>query len=129
MMSACLLYDKIHIEMVKTASKNYKWILLALICATYFLAQGTRQIFNTVLPQIKADFAGVGIDDAQLGLVGSAFMLVFGLTIPLCAVKAWSTPESMLMKWCAGRPKSMTFAAEMQMSAFAARRFSRSDRL
>ena len=87
-MFACLLYDKIHIKMVKTASKNYKWILLALICATYFLAQGTRQIFNTVLPQIKADFAGVGIDDAQLGLVGSAFTLVFGLTIPLGGVLA-----------------------------------------
>ena len=87
-MSACLLYDKIHIEMVKTVSKNYKWILLALICATYFLAQGTRQIFNTVLPQIKADFAGVGIDDAQLGLVGSAFTLVFGLAIPFGGVLA-----------------------------------------
>ena len=55
--------------------------------------------------------------------------LVLGLIIPLCAVKAWSTPESMLMKWCAGRPKSMTFAADMQMSAFAARRFSRVDLL
>ena len=53
-------------EMIKVASKKYKWILLALICATYFLAQGTRQIFNTVLPQIKADFAGVGIDDAPI---------------------------------------------------------------
>lgn len=74
--------------MIKVASKKYKWILLALICATYFLAQGTRQIFNTVLPQIKADFAGVGIDDAQLGLVGSAFTLVFGLTIPLGGVLA-----------------------------------------
>ena len=69
-------------------SKNYKWILLALVSATYFLAQGTRQIFNTVLPQIKADFAGAGIDDAQLGLVGSAFTLVFGLAIPFGGVLA-----------------------------------------
>ena len=53
--------------------------------------------------------------------------LVFGLTMPLDAAKAWSTPESMLMKWCAGRPKSMTFTADMQTSAFAARRFSRRD--
>ena len=82
------LFDKMCSEMIKVASKKYKWILLALICATYFLAQGTRQIFNTVLPQIKADFAGVGIDDAQLGLVGSAFTLVFGLTIPLGGVLA-----------------------------------------
>ncbi len=87
-MFACLLYDKIHIEMVKTASKNYKWILLALLSATYFLAQGVRQIFNAVLPQIKADFAGAGITDTQLGLVGSAFTLVFGLAIPFGGVLA-----------------------------------------
>ena len=68
--------------MVKVESKNYKWILLALLAATYFLAQGTRQIFNSVLPQIKADFAGMGVNDAQLGIVGSAFTLVFGLSIP-----------------------------------------------
>ena len=74
--------------MVKVESKNYKWILLALLAATYFLAQGTRQIFNSVLPQIKADFAGMGVNDAQLGLVGSAFTLVFGLAIPFGGVLA-----------------------------------------
>ncbi|MBR2839066.1 MAG: MFS transporter [Kiritimatiellae bacterium] len=67
---------------------GYKWLLLAYLSATYFLAQGTRQIFNAVLPQIKADFAGAGITDAQLGLVGSAFTLVFGLAIPFGGVLA-----------------------------------------
>lgn len=74
--------------MEKKSTPNYRWILLALLAATYFLAQGTRQIFNTVLPQIRVDFAGVGIDDAQLGLVGSAFTLVFGLAIPFGGVLA-----------------------------------------
>ena len=74
--------------MGKDYTKNYKWILLAMLSATYFLAQGTRQIFNAVLPQIKADFAGVGITDAQLGLVGSAFTLVFGIAIPFGGVLA-----------------------------------------
>jgi len=74
--------------MEKDCTKNYKWILLALLSATYFLAQGARQIFNAVLPQIKADFAGAGITDAQLGLVGSAFTLVFGLAIPFGGVLA-----------------------------------------
>ena len=69
-------------------NENYKWMLLSLLSATYFLAQGSRQIFNAVLPQIKADFAGVGITDAQLGLVGSAFTLVFGLAIPAGGVLA-----------------------------------------
>ena len=68
--------------------KNYKWMLLALLSATYFLAQGSRQIFNAVLPQIKADFAGSGITDAQLGFIGSAFTLVFGLAIPFGGVLA-----------------------------------------
>ena len=74
--------------MAKGSTKNYKWILLGLISATYFLAQGSRQIFNAVLPQIKADFAGAGITDAQLGLIGSAFTLVFGLAIPFGGVLA-----------------------------------------
>ena len=74
--------------MLKDSSKSYKWTLLALLSATYFLAQGTRQIFNAVLPQIKADFAGTGLTDAQLGLVGSAFTLVFGLAIPFGGVLA-----------------------------------------
>ena len=74
--------------MGKDYTKNYKWILLAMLSATYFLAQGTRQIFNAVLPQIKADFAGAGITDAQLGLVGSAFTLVFGIAIPFGGVLA-----------------------------------------
>lgn len=74
--------------MGKDCTKNYKWMLLALISATYFLAQGSRQIFNAVLPQIKADFADAGITDAQLGLIGSAFTLVFGLAIPFGGVLA-----------------------------------------
>ena len=76
------------LAMRKDCTRNYKWILLALLSATYFLAQGSRQIFNAVLPQIKADFAGVGITDAQLGLVGSAFTLVFGLAIPFGGILA-----------------------------------------
>ena len=74
--------------MWKDCTKNYKWMLLALLSAMYFLAQGSRQIFNAVLPQIKADFAGAGITDAQLGLIGSAFTLVFGLAIPFGGILA-----------------------------------------
>ena len=67
---------------------DYKWKMLALVSATYFLAQGTRQIYNAVLPQIKVSFASSGLTDAQLGLVGSAFTLVFGLVIPLAGFAA-----------------------------------------
>ena len=74
--------------MDKEDNNSYKWGLLALVSATYFLAQGTRQIFNAVLPQIKADFAGAGMADVNLGLVGSAFTLVFGIAIPFGGVLA-----------------------------------------
>ena len=66
----------------------YKWGLLALVSATYFLAQGSRQIYNTVLPSIKADFAASGLDDLSLGLVGSAFTFIFGLVIPFAGTAA-----------------------------------------
>lgn len=67
---------------------DYKWVMLALISIAYFLAQGTRLIYAAVLPQIKADFASSGITDAQLGLVGSTFTLVFGLVMPFAGMFA-----------------------------------------
>ena len=62
--------------------------MLVLVSIAYFLAQGTRQIYSAVLPQIKAEFASQGITDAELGLVGSTFTLVFGLVIPLAGIFA-----------------------------------------
>jgi len=67
---------------------DYKWIMLLLVSSAYFLAQGTRQIYSAVLPQIKAEFASQGVTDASLGLVGSVFTLVFGLVIPFAGVFA-----------------------------------------
>ena len=65
---------------------DYKWIVLLLVSVAYFLAQGTRQIYAAVLPQIKADLAGGGIDDTRLGLVSSTFTLVFGLMMPFAGL-------------------------------------------
>ena len=70
---------------MKGESKNYKWLMLILISATYFLAQGTRQIYNAVLPQVKLDLA---VDDVKLGLVGSVFTLTFGLVAPFAGFAA-----------------------------------------
>lgn len=67
---------------------DYKWLMLILVSIAYFLAQGTRQIYSAVLPQIKTEFAAQGISDAKLGLVGSAFTLVFGLVIPFAGMFA-----------------------------------------
>ena len=65
---------------------DYKWVMLALVSSAYFLAQGTRQIYNSVLPQIKEDFLAYGVTDTQLGIVGSAFTLAFGLAIPFAGL-------------------------------------------
>ena len=100
--------------MGKDCPKNYKWMLLALLSAMYFLAQGSRQIFNAVLPQIKMDFAGAGITDVQLGFVGSAFTLVFGLTIPFGGVLA----DFFSRKWMVV-VGSMLFAIGIFTSGFA----------
>lgn len=62
-------------------NKSNKWFLLALLFVTFFLAQGTRQVYNAVLPQISIDFKALGISDAHLGLVGSVFSVVFGLSL------------------------------------------------
>lgn len=74
---------------------DYKWVMLALVSVAYFLAQGTRLIYAAVLPQIKAEFAASGVTDAQLGLVGSTFTLVFGLVMPFAGMAA----DMLRRKW------------------------------
>lgn len=57
----------------------YKWELLVWLWLAFFFNQADRQIFNVALPLIKAD---LGLSDAQLGLVGSLFVLTIGICIP-----------------------------------------------
>jgi len=61
--------------------RNYKWWLLVFLCGTFFLEQGTRQIYNAALPQIRLDFLKYGVTDAQLGMVGTVFGAVFGFSL------------------------------------------------
>lgn len=62
------------------ARPHYKWEMLALLWVAYFLNQGDRQIFNAVLPLIKADLQ---LSDVQLGLVATTFTLLYGAFVPL----------------------------------------------
>ena len=66
---------------------DYKWIMLLLISAAYFLAQGSRQIYAAVLPDIKACF-GDAVSDASMGLAGTVFTLAFGIVIPFAGLAA-----------------------------------------
>lgn len=63
----------------------YKWQLVILLCVAFFLNQGNRQIYSTVLPQIKAatELGGLGLTDVQAGLIASMFSACYGLCVPL----------------------------------------------
>lgn len=74
--------------MTKTRGLDYKWIVLLLVSAAYFLAQGTRLIYSAVLPQIKTDFASLGISDTSFGLISSVFTWIFGLVMPFAGIFA-----------------------------------------
>ena len=58
----------------------YKWELIGIFWVAYFLNQGDRQIFNVVIPLIKADLM---LDDVQIGLVATLFTLVYGILVPV----------------------------------------------
>ncbi len=60
--------------------KRYKWEVLALLWLAFFINQADRQVFNVVLPLIKAD---LHLSDVQLGTIALTFNIVFALLIPL----------------------------------------------
>lgn len=74
------------------ANSRYKWELLVWLWFAYFLNQGDRQIFNAVLPLIKADLAAT---DLQLGLVATLFTLFYGVLVPVAGVLS----DRFSLKW------------------------------
>lgn len=57
----------------------YKWMLLALLWVAYFIHQGSRQIYPSILPQIK-EYFGEG-SSAKMGAVMTAFAFTYGITV------------------------------------------------
>ena len=60
---------------------DYKWRLLAFLFVAFFIELGSRQLYSAALPQIRLEFLKYGITDAQLGVVGTVFGVVFGLAM------------------------------------------------
>ena len=60
-------------------SDNYKWFLLLFLWVAFFLHQGSRQIYNAILPQIQDSF---GVDSVKMGIVGTVFTLTYGICAP-----------------------------------------------
>lgn len=64
-----------------TRTKDYyKWFLLLFLWVAFFLHQGTRQIYNAILPQIQNTFE---VDSVKMGIVGTIFTLTYGICAPL----------------------------------------------
>lgn len=61
-------------------SKFYQWELVGWLWLAFFLNQGDRQIYNTVIPLIKPD---LDLSDVQVGLVATIFIFVYGLLVPI----------------------------------------------
>lgn len=65
---------------MKGIHKHYKWEVLALLWVAYLLNQADRQVFNTVLPQIKEAFS---IGNTEVGLIATIFNLCYAVMVPL----------------------------------------------
>lgn len=91
---------------------QYKWVALALLWVTYFLLQGSRQIYGATLPQIKADFA---VDDVRMGMVASTFFLCYAIAVPFGGFAA----DFLRRKWVVVAGTAL-FAAGVFLSSFVA---------
>lgn len=61
-------------------NSGYKWEVLALLWVAFFVNQADRQVFNVVLPLIKADLK---LSDVGIGSIATVFNLVFALLVPV----------------------------------------------
>ena len=64
---------------------RYKWVVLVMLFVAYFILQGTRQLYYASIPPIRAD---LGLGAQALGMVATAFLLVYGVTAPCASVVA-----------------------------------------
>ena len=75
---------------INTDSKIYKWEVVILLWVAYFLNQGDRQVFNTVLPHIQAF---LNVSDGTMGMLSTGFNLFFAMTVPFAGDFADRVPR------------------------------------
>lgn len=61
----------------------YKWELVFWLFVAFFFNQADRQIFNVLLLDIQLE---LGLTSEQMGLVGTALLLVNGLLLPVAGI-------------------------------------------
>ena len=79
---------------VNTTRPSYKWEVIFLLWIAYFLNQGDRQVFNTVLPHIQAF---LGVSDSVMGMISTCFNLFFAATVPFAGYFADRMSRSKLI--------------------------------
>lgn len=57
----------------------YKWEVVLLLWAAFFLNQADRQAFNLLLPRIQES---IGASDSTMGLMSTLFFLFYAVTVP-----------------------------------------------
>lgn len=65
---------------MKPSPKWYKWEVLALLWVAYLLNQGDRQVFNSVLPQIRDSLSLI---DTSVSLIAVFFNLFYAAMVPV----------------------------------------------
>ena len=65
---------------MKATSKWYKWEVLALLWVAFLLNQGDRQVFNSVLPQIRD---ALSLTDTSVSLIAVFFNLFYAAMVPI----------------------------------------------
>jgi len=76
------------------APRAYSWELIVLLWGAFFLNQGDRQVFNSVIPLIRE---GLGLSDVQIGLVGTIFTVISGLSF---VYPGSSLLVLVALRWC-----------------------------
>jgi MFS family permease len=72
-------------ELCEKKRDSYKWFALALLLVAFFLQQGTRQLFGPSVPAIGASF---GVDNVELGVIGTVFAMTYGVCVPFAGLTA-----------------------------------------
>jgi len=74
----------------------FRWELVGLLWLAYFLNQADRQIFGVTLPLIRGEFH---LSDTQMGLIATAFSIIFGLFVPIAGWLGDRIPRRIVVVW------------------------------
>jgi predicted MFS family arabinose efflux permease len=74
--------------------ESYKWQVVALLWLVFFLNQAARQALFSVFPLMQRE---LGLNDTQLGLLGSSFHWVYAVLVPVAGLLGDSTNRKRLI--------------------------------